>query len=341
MIENALHQLVELGKTASHGHGLYVQHCLDVYNLLTDRGCSAEVRLAGLYHSIYGTDFFNSGLEVTREKIQSIIGNHAEELAYNFCSITDRDNTILNGNNAELFEIALANLESQTKNNPDPNLISMLYRYKNKFMKPNNYEKYVLNSKNIFVFDDFLQKNYIEYLHDACLSANYTVSHATSKFTHSRDERLASYLTKEQFFKMRLDSLLKTISNTTATNLYAGSYYINCYGHMAQTSRHCDSSVEGTITVLVFPNKHWESTWGGEIKFYNEVDKFHYAFDFLPGRVIAFDSQLEHEVLPLTIDAEKMRFSIAIKCSFTEQGYEYLEGCYGKDNIVKIEHDRN
>ena len=340
MIENAIAQLVELGKQISHGHGSYIEHCLEVYNILTDKQCSDDVRLAGLYHSVYGTDFFNAGVKITRKEVKSIIGNYAEELAYTFCTIENRDLAILNSDHADLFNIALANLESQTANNNDTNLISMLDQYKKKSMKPTNYEKYTLNSKNIFVFDDLLQKNYIEYLHDTCLSANYTVSHGTSKFTHSRDERLACYITKDQFFKVRLDSILKTIATVTRTDFYAGSYYINCYGQMAQTSRHCDSSVEGTITILIFPNKHWESTWGGEIKFYNEVDKFHYAFDFVPGRIIAFDSQLEHEVLPLTIDAQKMRFSIAIKCAVTEQGYEYLEACFGKENIIKVNYDR-
>lgn len=340
MIENAIQYLADLDKQISHGQGLYIEHCLEVYNILTEKNLSQDVRLAGLYHSVYGTDFFNAGLELTRDKIRSLIGNYAEQLVFDFCNIPDRDNSILNGSNTDLFEIALANLESQTNGNLDPVLISMLDRYRKKQMKPTNFDRYVLNSKNIFVFDNFLQKNYIEYLHDTCLSGNYTVSHGTSKFTHSRDERIACYLTKDQFYKTRLDSLLKTIANSTGTDLYAGSYYINGYGHMAQTSRHCDSSVEGTITVLIFPNKHWESTWGGEIKFYNEVEKFHYTFDFVPGRVIAFDSQLEHEVLPITIDAEKMRFSIAIKCAYTLQGIEYLKSCYNKENIIKIEHDR-
>jgi Rps23 Pro-64 3,4-dihydroxylase Tpa1-like proline 4-hydroxylase len=338
--ENAIIHLSELSKQISHGHGAYLQHCLEVYNILTDKHCSEDVRLAGLYHSVYGTEFFDAGVNITRETVRSVIGEYAEELVHSFCTIENRDLTILNSGHPDLFDIALANLESQTINNTDPNLLSMLDQYKKKLMKPTSYEQYVLNSKNIFIFDDFLQKSYIEYLHDSCLSANYTVSHGTSKFTHSRDERLACYLTKDQFFRMRLDALLKTIATATSTDFYAGSYYMNCYSHMAQTSRHCDSSVEGTITILVFPNKHWESTWGGEIKFYNEVDKFHYAFDFVPGRVIAFDSQLEHEVLPLTIDAKKMRFSIAIKCAITEHGYEYLEACHGSSNIIKIEYDR-
>jgi hypothetical protein len=339
MISQAIQYLTDLDRSVSHGHGLYIEHCLAVYNILTAKQCSQDVRLAGLYHSIYGTDFFNAGLDVSRHKIKSLIGDIAEQLAFDFCSMPDRDNNILYSNNLDLYNIALANLESQTANNTDPALISMLNRYKNRQMQTANFNKYTLNSKNIFIFDDFLQKNYIEYLHDSCLTANYTVSHGTSKFTHSRDERLASYLTKEQFFKIRLDSLCKSICNAIQLNLYVGSYYINSYGHMAQTSRHCDSSVEGTITILVFPNKHWESTWGGEIKFYNEVDKFHYAFDFVPGRVIVFDSQIEHEVLPLTIDAQKMRFSIALKCAYTEQGMEYLNSMGRPDDIIKIEYD--
>lgn len=339
MITDSILYLSELSKKTVHGNGLYLEHCLDVYNILVDKNCKIEVQLAGLYHSVYGTDSFNAGIDVTRQEIQQVIGEYAEQLVYDFCTMPNRDITILNGNNDDLFQLAFANLESQTKNNNDPVLLSILNQYKSKNMNLINFEKYQLNSKNIFVFDDLLQKNYIEYLHDSCLSANYTVSHGTSKFTHSRDERLACYLTKDQFFKIRLDALIKTIATAIGSDIYVGSYYINQYGHMAQTSRHCDSSVEGTLTVLVFPNKHWESTWGGEIKFYNEVDKFHYTFDFVPGRVIVFDSQLEHEVLPLTIDAQRMRFSIALKCATNPQGIQYLESVFGEGNIIKIEAD--
>jgi Rps23 Pro-64 3,4-dihydroxylase Tpa1-like proline 4-hydroxylase len=84
------------------------------------------------------------------------------------------------------------------------------------------------------------------------------------------------------------------------------------------------------------PNKFWEETWGGGLKFYNESSKFNYVVDFVPGRVIFFDSKIDHEVLPLTINAKRSRYSLAMKCAGVS-AVEYLKNSFG-DGVVEIKH---
>ena len=50
---------------------------------------------AALFHSIYGTDYYEFNAQISREKVVSLIGDRAEQLVYFFCSLTDRNIQIL------------------------------------------------------------------------------------------------------------------------------------------------------------------------------------------------------------------------------------------------------
>ncbi|MGH9347919.1 MAG: DUF6817 domain-containing protein [Vicinamibacterales bacterium] len=79
--------------TAHHEHSdaTLRQHLLETYALLKDWGNPDEVCVAGLFHSIYGTQWYpvESAPMTERERIAGVIGKPAEELAFLFCA-TDR-----------------------------------------------------------------------------------------------------------------------------------------------------------------------------------------------------------------------------------------------------------
>tara|TARA_B100001287_G_C22682666_1_gene531386 strand:+ start:366 stop:866 length:501 start_codon:yes stop_codon:yes gene_type:complete len=50
---------------------------------------------AALFHSIYGTDYYEFNENISREKITSLIGEKSERLVHFFCSLTDRNVQIL------------------------------------------------------------------------------------------------------------------------------------------------------------------------------------------------------------------------------------------------------
>lgn len=91
-------------------------------------GVPHHIVRAGLFHSVYDTEYFKAGLDVTREEIQELIGKDAEELVHLFCTTKDRYNAFINntGNwNAEtrfgLLLIELANtLEQAPRQQPNP-----------------------------------------------------------------------------------------------------------------------------------------------------------------------------------------------------------------------------
>jgi Rps23 Pro-64 3,4-dihydroxylase Tpa1-like proline 4-hydroxylase len=348
---NSLNYLISISEHIPHGHRNYVDHCFSVFTILKDQRESEDLCLAGLLHSVYGTEFFNADLNTSRETVKNIIGDYAENVIYNFCNLKNRDYDILetldlkDQLSQDLFKLARANLLSQTENNSDKELLNLLNLFKQQentvkisnLSKNFSYEKVSIDQKELIVFDNFLENHYIEALNDYCSSSAFKPNHGSSKFSYERDERFACYLSLSEFYNIRLDNVVQNVANFLKKDLYAGSYYINHYSHMAQAGRHCDSSIEDTWTLIIMPNKFWEETWGGGLKFYNESSKFNYVVDFIPGRVIFFDSKIDHEVLPLTINAKRSRYSLAVKCAGVS-AVEYLKHSFGDSSVVELKH---
>ena len=91
----------KISKNIKHGSKTFFDHLFNtssiVEKLCNDIGISESRYLidAALYHSIYGTDYFEHNLSINREKIALIIGEKAEQLVNFFCSLPDRNIQIL------------------------------------------------------------------------------------------------------------------------------------------------------------------------------------------------------------------------------------------------------
>lgn len=84
--------LQKLGIDAvSHTQKTYLGHLVNVHNLLLAQGADRDVCLAGLFHSIYGTERFQGfKLDFARRgELEALIGTRAERLAYWNC-VMDR-----------------------------------------------------------------------------------------------------------------------------------------------------------------------------------------------------------------------------------------------------------
>jgi hypothetical protein len=94
-MEPDVERLLDYFKTAEAPHtGRSLRHHLmATFELLTRWGNSRHVCLAGLFHSIYGTEIYThaSANLAARNTIRDAIGGRAEELAYLFCACDRRD----------------------------------------------------------------------------------------------------------------------------------------------------------------------------------------------------------------------------------------------------------
>jgi Rps23 Pro-64 3,4-dihydroxylase Tpa1-like proline 4-hydroxylase len=107
-----------------HSGRTFFEHLYQTSMILETMKLKREVCLAGLFHSIYGTEFYEfSNQEVTRDKIKNLIGEYSESLVYEFCTLRNRLDVLLtNPKNydytfwKDLVAIEIANLIEQNKN---------------------------------------------------------------------------------------------------------------------------------------------------------------------------------------------------------------------------------
>ena len=83
--------LLSLGTSnIAHTNGDFLSHLVGVYHYLEQWGCSERVMLAGLFHSLYGTQAFQnfSLSKENRHEIRALIGESAERLVFIYCAMT-------------------------------------------------------------------------------------------------------------------------------------------------------------------------------------------------------------------------------------------------------------
>jgi hypothetical protein len=87
-------------KSVRHGSRTLDEHLVGTHLMLQVRGEREAVCLGGLFHSIYGTNIFKTATlrgdsKDDRETVAGVIGVEAENLAYLFCTLTDRPQSLL------------------------------------------------------------------------------------------------------------------------------------------------------------------------------------------------------------------------------------------------------
>jgi hypothetical protein len=120
----ACERLFERTYNIDHSGASFFGHLYNTFYILKRIGASEVTSLAGLYHAVYGTEFFNSGKLFTKEEVVEIVGNDSEKLIEYF-SMENRFSVIfenslgLDTNSLlSLTEILYANDLEQSRGNP-------------------------------------------------------------------------------------------------------------------------------------------------------------------------------------------------------------------------------
>jgi hypothetical protein len=101
--------LLNLGtQEVSHTNSDFYLHLRGVYSYLERWGCLEYVALAGLFHSLYGTEGFQ-GFTLPldrRDEIRGLIGDRAERLVYTYCALTYESmrESVLSGGEPHLWD---------------------------------------------------------------------------------------------------------------------------------------------------------------------------------------------------------------------------------------------
>lgn len=85
------------------GRSLY-DHLKGTYEILEKAEALEHVCLAGLFHSIYGTNIFHFRAVSNRNEVSKVIGVRAERLAYIFCSC-NRPRELIDASQGEVYTV--------------------------------------------------------------------------------------------------------------------------------------------------------------------------------------------------------------------------------------------
>lgn len=91
----AMLELVELVKNIPHSDTTFFDHLFNTFCILKGFGCDEATCLAGMFHAVYGTEYFNASIEVDEQFVQNLIGCEANDLVKLFCG-PNRDAAIIN-----------------------------------------------------------------------------------------------------------------------------------------------------------------------------------------------------------------------------------------------------
>jgi hypothetical protein len=341
-----IERFTELVKQSPIATEKFISHCIDVYEILKKQNETEEVCNAGLYHSIYGTSYFNvtvQTIENDRDLIRNEIGEYAEKLVYEMCLLNDREEDIINGHFnwdtqtlVDIVKICKANLisvELTKSSRCSVNLYNIILESLDRGINP-----FLKNSleNDIRIFDNNFPYYYHQSLFKYTMRCSYSPNHVSNQFSKERNNtsRFACHLNKNDFFNTGLIPYIKKIANEIGQDLFLTKYYIGHYGKSTTSDAHTDTSYPNHMSILIYPNLDWDDLWAGDIKFYSDDSPFHRAVDFKPGRIIVFDSNIRHKVMPLSSITESDRFSIAIKaCTFLGLPRYYYEDY---DRVIHI-----
>lgn len=108
-------------KNIEHSGDTLFNHFYNTFSILKHLNRTEDVCIAGMLHSIYGTDYFNPEILVKSEQIEKMVGQYSENLISIFCS-PNRDDLIKNNSlnlpknvQLDLLYILYANLIEQSK----------------------------------------------------------------------------------------------------------------------------------------------------------------------------------------------------------------------------------
>jgi hypothetical protein len=92
----ALLRRLGYGELTHDSHVRFLSHLLGARRLLVEWGERPALCDAGLFHSAYGTEYFQPDEPASRDEVRDVIGDEAEAIAWAWCTIR-RDTIDLTG----------------------------------------------------------------------------------------------------------------------------------------------------------------------------------------------------------------------------------------------------
>lgn len=158
----------------------------------------------------------------------------------------------------------------------------------------------------IDIYDDVFP-SYLRSHHIFCAQESRYELGASSSFVQWQNNRTffrSSYSHDDlNNFRFVNDELFSKLQNYDVHNCW-----ILASSPLSSYYYHVDTSDENMISILYYVNTRWDRNWGGETLFANDDGECEIAVEYKPGRVVIFDSMIEHKPSAISMDADEFRF---------------------------------
>jgi len=175
----------------------------------------------------------------------------------------------------------------------------------------------------ISIYDNFINPNNIERLHNFCTAQAFTVSGKsrgtpTEKY-QDRDLSLISLLNKTENHSF-LDDIQNDILNVIGTHYSCFRRYINAFKFSDASLSHVDYCKPNTEckTAIIYCNGEWDVDWGGETVFLDSLNPSAEIIKSVipkPGRMVVFESQTPHIARVPNLLYPKYRYTLVYNFS--------------------------
>jgi hypothetical protein len=120
--DDKINFIYENTKDCPHSGRSFFEHLINTSNIIKSLFPEDQYLIdAGLFHSIYGTSYYEFDKNISRDTVKSIIGEKSENLVYIFCTLPDRtfriiQNTFEREIQRDLYILEYANYLEQNGN---------------------------------------------------------------------------------------------------------------------------------------------------------------------------------------------------------------------------------
>jgi hypothetical protein len=265
-----------------HSHSNFFNHLIGTFNILKKWRQPENLCIAGMFHNIYGNNYFDPNLNVTREEITDLVGKDIENIVYRFVNC-DRSK-INDTDDNELIILNLANSLDQNK----------------LFIVEDN------------LYDEKSCKNIYDYF--KTLSWTFDGFNLTDKST-KWDYHLNFKHPNEKNTLELSDILLKKYGLNKIFKLSRAYASANTYGFSGEC--HIDERAKEyneVVTIMYYLNDEWNIEYGGETIFLNdEKNEIIHSIIPKPARAVIFDGFINHGPRPLNKFCKSLRIVLTFK----------------------------
>jgi hypothetical protein len=259
----------------NHSKSNLFNHLIGTYNILRKWECHEDICFAGLFHSIYGNNFFMIKTETDRSIIKNLIGEKSEELVY-----------IFNRNRYENKEVSIISFANKLEQD-------MFHVLDNVYDKKDMDDFY-------FYFRDKAPWKFIGAGKDETKwrKFNYYLN-----FKNKIENKL----------KKISENILKDLNISDFLNLTRAYASANPFGTVHEVHTDYGEIAKG-ITVMFYLNNIWKVDYGGETVFFNQSqNEIIKSIIPKPTRIIVFDGGYPHCARDVRRDVNDLRMVLTFK----------------------------